>query len=161
MAPKSKFIDPIRKVILRLAEEGKTDAEIARIIGVNECTISAWKLRHPDFKEELKKAKSVADRMVEMALFQKATGFSHKAVKIMLNNKTGEVIEHAYVEQYPPDTTACIFWLKNRRPDLWRDVQERALKVEMTQLPSVEEAKRILEADYAVIPAPEVEVDDL
>ena len=37
--------------------------------------------------------------------------------------RDGKTVEHKYIEHYPPDVTACLFWLKNRRPDRWRDVQ--------------------------------------
>lgn len=118
----SKFIDPIRKVILKLAEEGKTDAQIAAVIGVSEKTFHAWKHAHPDFRESLKKSKGVADRMVELALFQRAVGYSQPAIKFFMHE--GCVIAEDYTEHYPPDVTACIFWLKNRRPDQWRDVNK-------------------------------------
>jgi len=58
----------------------------------------------------------VADR-----LFLRARGYSHEAVKVMSRGGKEEPVMVPYVEHYPPDTTACIFWLKNRRPDLWRE----------------------------------------
>ena len=56
-------------------------------------------------------------------LFRRATGYSHEAVKIVADAKTKEQHIVPYVEHYPPDTTACIFWLKNRRPEAWRDMR--------------------------------------
>jgi DNA-binding XRE family transcriptional regulator len=100
----SKFdrinLDQVRK----LAERGWTDAEMARFVGVTESTWNNWKKKHPEFLESLKEGKAVADGLVEWALFLRAIGF------------TGPDGKH-----YPPDVTACIFWLKNRRPDQWRD----------------------------------------
>jgi hypothetical protein len=40
-------------------------------------------------------------------------------VKILQDK--GVPIVVPFEQHYPPDTVACIFWLKNRRPDLWRD----------------------------------------
>ena len=54
--------------------------------------------------------------------YQRANGYSHPAVKAFLN-RDGNIVEHHYTEHYPPDPTSMIYWLKNRRPDRWRDVQ--------------------------------------
>jgi hypothetical protein len=56
---------------------------------------------------------------VEQSLYRRAVGYSYDAVRIM--GYAGEYTHVPYVEHLPPDTTACIFWLKNRRRDLWRD----------------------------------------
>src|SRR5271169_6087785 len=53
---------------------------------------------------------------------QRATGYSHPAVKVFMK-RDGTTVEHKYTEHYPPDPTSMIWWLKNRRPDRWRDVQ--------------------------------------
>jgi hypothetical protein len=45
-------------------------------------------------------------------------------VKIVADAKTGAEHIVPYTEHYPPDTTACIFWPKNRRRDKWRDKHE-------------------------------------
>jgi hypothetical protein len=68
----------------------------------------------------------MADAEVAEKLFKRATGYSHDAVKIF--NDQGAPLQVPYTEHYPPDTTACIFWLKNRRPDLWRDKVEQQLE---------------------------------
>jgi hypothetical protein len=62
-----------------------------------------------------------ADDRVERSLYNRAIGYSYDAVKIFCS-RDGEIIEAPYVEHVPPDVTACIFWLKNRRPQDWRDV---------------------------------------
>lgn len=158
----TKFVDPIRKAILKLAEQGYTDEQISQQTGISLGTLKTWKAKYPDFLAALNERKNIADEMVVQSLFKRATGYSHPAVKILLNGKTGQVVEHPYIEHYPPDTVAAIFWLKNRRPDLWRDVQQKDVNVNVNkELPTIEEARQILEADYATLPAPEVDVDDL
>jgi hypothetical protein len=77
-------------------------------------------LQHPDFCQALKAGKKVADDRVENALYRRAVGFSHDGVKIFCDKDNG-VTQVPFMEQYPPDTTACIFWLKNRRREEWRD----------------------------------------
>jgi hypothetical protein len=63
-------------------------------------------------------------RNVASKLYHRATGYKHLAFKMFKDKDSDRVITKRYVEHYPPDTTACIFWLKNRRPDLWRDRHE-------------------------------------
>ncbi len=121
---KSKYSTGVAARILELAKAGKTDVEIAAAIGISPTTLNNWKGQHKDFFEALKKAKSVADDLVETALFQKAMGYSHTAVKFFYDPKQQKVVSQAYTERHAPDTTACIFWLKNRRPKQWRDVHK-------------------------------------
>jgi hypothetical protein len=49
---------------------------------------------------------------------------NYGAVKIFMPAGAKKPIYAPYVEHIPPDVTACIFWLKNRRPDLWRDTHQ-------------------------------------
>ena len=107
--------------VAKLCRLGATDKEIAAFFEVHEDTINEWKKVHPEFSESLKEGKAAADAEVADKLFKRATGYEHKAVKIVADAKTGAEHQVEYIERYPPDTTAAIFWLKNRRPDLWRD----------------------------------------
>lgn len=104
----------------RLAFLGATDADVAAFFEVSESTIDKWKASNPDFLRSLKQGKTALDATVSRKLYHRAVGYSHKAVKIFCS-KDGDVTEVPYVEHYPPDTTAGIFWLKNRQPGLWRD----------------------------------------
>ncbi|KNY20439.1 hypothetical protein AKJ13_22340 [Methylobacterium sp. ARG-1] len=103
----------------KLLKDGATDTDLAGFFEVDVRTIYRWKLQHEDFRQALTRTKAVADDAVVASLFRRATGYSHDAVKIMQDKGSPVVVP--YVEHYPPDTTAAIFWLKNRRPDLWRD----------------------------------------
>jgi hypothetical protein len=70
----------------------------------------------------VKAAKAVAENRVEQSLYHRANGYSHPAVKIFMT-RDGKTVEHHYIQHYPPDPTSMIFFLKNRRPDRWRDTQ--------------------------------------
>lgn len=100
---------------------GATDKLLAEFFDVSEQTINTWKQKHPKFLESIKRGKGIADATVAASLFHRANGYSHKAVKFFSHE--GIISQQEYVEHYPPDTTAAIFFLKNRRPDLWRDKQ--------------------------------------
>lgn len=98
---------------------GATDVELASFFHVSDTTIANWKNAHPEFVEALNRGKAVADAMVAKSLFQRAIGYTCKDTKIM--QYEGNPVTVEYDRHYPPDVTAQIFWLKNRRPDLWRD----------------------------------------
>lgn len=105
---------------------GATDKQIADAFGVTEQTVNNWKKDEKgnptSFFESLKKGKVQADAIVADSLYQRAIGYSHPEDKIF--NNDGEPLIVPTIRHYPPDTTAIIFWLKNRQPALWRDRQE-------------------------------------
>lgn len=135
----------------KLCALGATDKEMADFFEVALSTLSLWKVEYPAFSEALKDAKAVADNRVERSLYQKAVGYTFESEKIFQND--GEVIRAATVEHIPPDTTACIFWLKNRRPQLWRDVwrHEHEFKDELGKRLS-DALKRVGEETTETIP---------
>lgn len=108
------------------ARDGLTDKQIAHNIGVTEQTLNNWKNNYPSFFESLKRGKEVIDRQVENALLKRALGYEYDEVtqELFKNPETGEAelkVTKVVTKQVSPDTTAQIFWLKNRRPDTWRD----------------------------------------
>lgn len=128
----TKYDPAICETVKKLCLLGATDKEMADILGVCEQTFNSWKGQHPEFLEALKEGKGVADANVAHRLYQRAMGYSHPAVKIVADAKSGAEVQVPYIEHYPPDTTACIFWLKNRQKDKWRDRTEHDVKVKTT-----------------------------
>ena len=112
---REEFADQARK----LCRLGATDKELADFFGVDVATVNRWKHQHAGFCDALKDGKAAADAEVADRLYQRALGFSHREDKILQNNGVPVIVPT--VKHYPPDTVACIFWLKNRRPDIWRD----------------------------------------
>lgn len=116
-----------------LAEKGFTDAEMSSFFGVTEQTWNNWKKAHPSFFESLKTWKEVADQKVEHSLFERATGYSHEDTKFATFE--GKITDaQPFTKHYPPDTTACIFWLKNRKQAEWRDKTEHDVSVKDCEL---------------------------
>ena len=103
----------------KLCRLGLIDKELAEFFSVDVATIDRWKKSHPEFCGSLKRGKSPADAEVADRLYQRALGYSHPEDKILQNNGIPVIVPT--VKHYAPDTLACIYWLKNRRPDLWRD----------------------------------------
>ncbi len=132
-----KWLEPEGLTLLTgWARNGLTDEQIAKNMGISRSTLAEWKKKYSDISDTLKKGKDVVDIEVENALLKKATGYNAEV------NKTFKIKEVYYDKKnrrcekeklvtavdevhIPADTTAQIFWLKNRRPDEWRDrVQE-------------------------------------
>lgn len=107
------------KEAYKLALLGATDKQMADFFEVSEVTLNAWKKEQPDFLKSLKDGKENADYEIAKSLYHRAKGYSHPDVDIKMFN--GEIIETPLIKHYPPDTTACIFWLKNRQAKAWRD----------------------------------------
>lgn len=104
------------------ARDGLTNEQIAKNIGINKDTLYEWKNKYSDFNDALKKGKEVADRMVENALFKRAIGYSYKETTKEISKVTGKlVVTKEVTKEVVPDTTAQIFWLKNRKTAEWRD----------------------------------------
>lgn len=123
-----KWIEPNHLLILGAwARDGLTDEDIAHNIGISRSTLKEWKKKIPAISATLNTNKAIADIRVENALFKKAIGCTVKEKVISkIKNPDGTVTEteRTVERELPPDTTAGIFWLKNRKPKDWRDKQE-------------------------------------
>ena len=105
------------------AKEGMIEAQIAKKLGVSVATFETYKNRFPEFLASLKKGKAPVDEAVENALLKRALGYEYTEEKETESEKDGKKKELMHKHQ-PPDTTAMIFWLKNRKPAVWRDKQD-------------------------------------
>ena len=105
----------------KLCKLGATDMELADFFEVNVSTINRWKAEHAEFCAAIKVSKEIADDRVERSLFARANGYEHDEVDIRVIKE--EIVQTPIRKHYPPDTVAGIFWLKNRRPDKWREMK--------------------------------------
>ena len=126
-----KWLEPEGLTLLTgWARNGLTDEQIAKNMGISRSTLAEWKKKYSDISDTLKKGKDVVDIEVENALLKKALGYSYKETtkELSVDKQTGEsklIVTKEVTKHIAPDTAAGIFWLKNRRPDEWRDrVQE-------------------------------------
>jgi hypothetical protein len=111
------------------ARDGLSDKQIAHNIGITQTTLYEWQKRFPELSEALKKGKEVVDREVENALLKRAMGYEYTEVtqEPVENKDTGEVrmqVTKRVTKQIAPDVTAQIFWLKNRKPEEFRDKRD-------------------------------------
>lgn len=118
----SKFNDALKEKMLELYERGYTNQQVADFVGVHVRTIENWQAKHQEFMWALKDAKQIADDLVEASLFARAVGYSHEEEKVFCDK--GDIITYKTIKQYPPDIGAMTLWLKNRRPEEWREKSE-------------------------------------
>lgn len=112
---KAEYVDLAYKYCLL----GATDKTLAEFFNVAESTINLWKLKQPKFLDALKRGKVVADANVASSLYRRAMGYSHPETHV--SNYQGQITLTEITKHYAPDVTSCIYWLKNRQPDKWRD----------------------------------------
>ena len=134
MARPSKYKEEYNEQAYKLCLLGATDKEIADFFEVTESTVNLWKENKEGFSESLKKGKQLADANVASKLYHRAIGYEHE--EIITASYQGQITDmQEVVKHYPPDTTAAIFWLKNRDKKNWRDKQDIDLAVkEMPQI---------------------------
>jgi hypothetical protein len=151
----TKYTDDMPKRAHKLCREaGFTDEQLAAAFGVALSRIKEWKVKRPEFQDAIKRGKDDFDSgTVEKSLLRRALGYSHPEDKIFNDNGTPLIV--TTTKHYPPDTTAMIFWLKNRQPERWRDSQnikltgdvENPIKHQLSTilLPNIEAFRKALE----------------
>ena len=116
----TKFDKSKIPILEMLYKKGFTDEEVATVIGVTRRTIENWKVQKPDFFHTIKDWKSQADAEVERSLYERACGYTCKDTKFATHE--GNITDaREYDKHFPPDPTSMIFWLKNRKPNKWRE----------------------------------------
>jgi len=119
----SKYKDEYAEKAYKLCLLSATDKDIADFFEVTLSTLNLWKKEHIEFSDSLKAGKEDADAVIASKLYHRAKGYDHK--EIITASYQGKITDTMeVVKHYPPDTTAAIFWLKNRQPAKWRDRQE-------------------------------------
>lgn len=112
------------------ARDGLIDEQIADNIGINAATLYRWKNKYPEIDKALEKGKEVVDYHVENALLKRALGYDYEETTIYPDGKISRTVKHQ-----PGNTTAQIFWLKNRKPDEWRDKKE--VDLDINEIPKI------------------------
>lgn len=119
---KSKYfthVEPKLILIEGWARDGLTDEQIAKNLGIAYSTFREYKNKYSALSAALKKGKEVIDYEVENALLKRVLGYEYEEVTYEHGEETKRVLKHVV-----PDTTAQIFWLKNRKPQQWRDKKD-------------------------------------
>ena len=132
---KEKYDSEVKPHLLKIsawARDGLVDLDIAKNLDICEATFYKYKREKPEFAEALRVGKEEADILVENAMFKKAIGYAYD--EVTYEKQGDELVEVKRVKkEAAPDTTAQIFWLKNRKSADWRD--KRHEEVEITAAP--------------------------
>ena len=110
-----------------MCAQGATRADLADRFGVTIKTIVAWQLEHEEFCTSCKQGRVAADDRVEQSFYERAVGYTYDSEKLFVVE--GEVIRAPIKEHVPPDPRAAEFWLRNRRPDRWKDAKQLETRV--------------------------------
>lgn len=125
------------------ARDGLIDEQIAHNMGITTKTLYEWKNKYGEISEALKKGKEVIDRQVENALLKRALGYTYDETTYEDGIETKRV-----TKEVAPDTTAQIFWLKNRKPTEWRDKIEQQQTVTIQDDGFLEALKGTIKDDW-------------
>ena len=125
------------------ARDGLIDEQIAHNMGITTKTLYEWKNKYGEISEALKKGKEVIDRQVENALLKRALGYTYDETTYEDGVETKRVMK-----EVAPDTTAQIFWLKNRKPAEWRDKIEQQQTVTIQDDGFLEALKGTIKDDW-------------
>ena len=148
------------------ARDGLTDEQISNNIGCSRSTIYEWAKKHSCISDALKRGRAPIDLEVENLLLKRARGFEYEEIETVIEvTPDGEQKQRVRKMKRValPDTGAIIFWLKNRKPDVWRrmspefkrktDLEADKLKAEIRKIE--EEMKQEESTEQVII------VDDL
>lgn len=118
------------------ARTGATDSDLATFFKISMTQVQKWYTMHPDFGAAVREGKyEIFDARIERSLAMRALGFFMDVEEVKIT-KDGDQVRYTYKKYFPPDVTAAIFWLKNRKRKQWTDVWkiEHAGKVELENL---------------------------
>ena len=126
---KSKYEDTFPLLAEGYAREGMIDKEIAKKLGICLAAYYKYQNQYIEFMEAIKRGKAPVDVEVENSLLKRTKGFDYEETTVEYKpvaegQKASPKSIKKTTKFIVPDVTACIFWLKNRKPDKWRDKQE-------------------------------------
>ena len=131
-----KYFESYDSQAYDMALLGLVDSEIAEVIGVSTGILQTWIAKHQSFRDALSSGRDGANAKVAKSLYRKALGYRHKETKVFCSQ--GEIITEDVIKQYPPDTQACIYWLKTKCPGRWMDMQSEEPEDEMAGVDDAE-----------------------
>lgn len=143
------------------AREGLSDVQIAEKMRISLTTYYDWQNKYPELSEAIKKGKAPVDDMVENALFKRAVGYQYIETttdfelidtgqvdddgKPVMEKKIKSV--RSVKKEMAPDVGAAAFWLKNRRPDRWREKREEQIQVSSADYSLLDEVRKAVNGD--------------
>lgn len=128
-----RYVVGNEEAIMAAARNGADQLGICKIMGCGRTTLQKIQRSHPVFYDLLRESRDIADLKVESALYRRAIGY--EVEEVTTQSKKDEDGRETITsvtrvkKQIAPDTTAQIFWLKNRQPEIWRDRHDLGVTV--------------------------------
>lgn len=118
-----------------MVRDGASMTDLAEAFGIKQQTFYLWRQKHPELQEACEKGKQIVDYQVENALLKAALGYKTTTTKIYLEKKPGrdgmrEVRMEQTTSEVGPNTTACLAWLNNRKPEQWKRNRDNEMQLE-------------------------------
>lgn len=109
--------------------------EIAEFIGITQPLLSRWRREYPEIDEALSKGKELCDYKVENALLKSALGFTTKEITVtvghrQINGQWVDITKETKTKEIAPNVTACLAWLNNRKPDIWKKNRDNVVELD-------------------------------
>jgi len=120
----SRLTPELKVEVAKLIARGYSQYAVAKIVGVSQATVCRWIALHDDLRINIKLQEQLATDMVERSLFDKAMAYVEHEREIEVDEDGVERTVRVKEKTKSGDTAAAIFWLKNKRPDAWKDRQE-------------------------------------
>ena len=115
---------PTRLELLKCWARDFSFTDIAAKIGVSIQTLKAWRDKYPEIEEAIREGKEIVDYRVENALLKVALGYTTTDVKTIISppdkNGNRSIRVEKTEKEVPPNPTAIMCWLNNRKPDQWK-----------------------------------------
>lgn len=117
------------------SRDGCNHSEIANKMGVTPQLLSRWKFENPEIKEAMRAGKEIVDYKVENALLKSALGFELKEITVtigrrQINGQWVDITKETKTKEVAPNVTACLAWLNNRKPDMWKKNRDNVVDIE-------------------------------
>lgn len=130
----TKFKDEYIQLAVNYCRLGALDKDLAEYFDVSVQTIELWNRNNPEFKAATRKGKDEFNvKRAEGALIHAALGYSIEETKVFYDKDMG-IVEHKVTKNFPPNTTALTFFLKNRDAARWKDTQTIDMDVDVDKL---------------------------
>lgn len=109
--------------------------EIAEFIGITQPLLSRWRREYPEIDEALSKGKELCDYKVENALLKSALGFTTTEITVtvghrQINGQWVDITKETKTKEIAPNVTACLAWLNNRKPDIWKKNRDNVVELD-------------------------------
>lgn len=109
--------------------------EIAEFIGITQPLLSRWRREYPEIDKALSKGKELCDYKVENALLKSALGFTTKEITVtvghrQINGQWVDITKETKTKEIAPNVTACLAWLNNRKPDIWKKNRDNVVELD-------------------------------